>query len=102
MGRAVPQPSWMVLSIGEKYVDWKCGSTYLNNLIAFEQLVDIFPWAAIEEDAGQVDGALPGLEAAFVDTGPNVRISDVVESLIVGCFVFCHQLHADVGQVSAW
>ena len=75
--------------------------TYLNNLVAAYELVDVFAWAAIEEDAGQVDGALPGLEAAFVDTGADVRFVEVFQRLVVGCFVFGHQLDANVGEVAA-
>ena len=75
--------------------------TYLNNLVAAYELVDVFAWAAIEEDAGQVDGTLPGLEAAFVDAGADVRFVEVFQRLVVGCFVFGHQLDANVGEVAA-
>lgn len=69
---------------------------YLDDLITPDQLVDVFAWAAVEEDAGQVDGAFPGLKAAFVNASANVGVFDVVESFVVGCFVFGHQLNADV------
>ena len=75
--------------------------TYLNNLVAAYELVDVFAWAAIEEDAGQVDGTLPGLEAAFVDAGADVGFVKVCECLVVRCFVFGHQLDANVGEVAA-
>lgn len=106
MGRAVPQPSLGVVSYlsccGRRMDGLEEGGAYLDNLIATNKLVDILPRTAVEEDTREIDRALPRLEASFVDAGADVGVGEVVESFVVRCFVFGHELHADIGQVAAW
>lgn len=75
---------------------------YLDNLIATNKLVDVFPRSAVEEDTRQIDRALPRLEASFIDAGADIGVCEVVEGFVVGCFILGHELHANVGQVAAW
>lgn len=102
VGSAVPQPSCTrCCQVWCCDIETRGGNAYLDNLIAANELVDVFPWAAVKEDAGQVDRALPGLEPSFVDAGADVRVLKIVESLVVGGFIFGHELNTDVGEIAA-
>lgn len=74
--------------------------TYLNNLVASDQLVDVFSRSSIEQQAGEVERTLPGLEAALVDTRPKVRVFDLINDFIV-LRAFLQQLHADVVEITS-
>lgn len=43
-------------------------------MVHADQVVEIFPWAAVEKEADEVDTAFPGFVAPFVDICFDVGI----------------------------
>lgn len=76
--------------------------TYLNDLVATKELIDVLSWSAVEQETGKVERALPCLEAAFVDTASDVRGADIVQYVVIVRVIFGHKLHSDIVQFAAW
>lgn len=101
---AVPQPSFfgreMVSGVEEGEVggEWRA---HLDDVVDAAEVVEVFARATVEQQLGEVDGALPGLEAAFVDVGADVGFVQAGQRVRVGAVVFGHQLDADIKELAA-
>ena len=72
---------------------------HLDNLIASDQLVNVFPRPSVEQQAGQVERTFPGLETAFVNTGADIRFVQLIDDFIVGV-AFLEELYSDIVKLS--
>lgn len=105
VGRAVPAPSWKVKHLvnGAFYMcrggEQEKSQSYLDNLIAFAHLINVL--LSVQQETAEIDTALPGLEAAFVDVCPDVGGLEIGQGGIVVGRVFGHQLDSDVEELAA-